>query len=174
MLFESRLKGLYYDMTLKPVRWLFVVAEFASKTKNKTHANTKFLSIFDGRNNKWNETFKKIHFKKRSWKSWNIEHSDRCFRHSVKYLVFPFGNRTMFGRFSLSCVFCWYLILRAKGNRRNNRVTSSCHLNFLKIVSFFLCRENKPCQLQNSAENVQNLKKTKPTVPFLYMSPAVS
>ena len=34
MSFESRLKGLQHDIPLNPVRWLFVVADFAWKQKN--------------------------------------------------------------------------------------------------------------------------------------------
>ena len=48
---EFRLKEPYYDIYLNPVDWFFVVADFAWK-KNKTHANIKFLPIFNCRNKK--------------------------------------------------------------------------------------------------------------------------
>ena len=49
MRFESRLKKLLYDISLNPVRSVFVVPEFAWKTKSKknyTYPN------FNGRNKK--------------------------------------------------------------------------------------------------------------------------
>ena len=55
--FESRLRGLQYDISLNPVRSLFVVPDFLWKTKKKeektkTRTNTKFLPSFNSRNNK--------------------------------------------------------------------------------------------------------------------------
>ena len=54
-LIKSQLQGLEHDTSLNRVLWLFVVADFAWKTKSrkktKTHPTNKFLPIFNGRNN---------------------------------------------------------------------------------------------------------------------------
>ena len=53
MSFKSRLKELEGGISLNLVQSLFVVSDFAGKTKKpKTHPNTKLLPIFNGRNKK--------------------------------------------------------------------------------------------------------------------------
>ena len=52
-------KNALNDILLNPVRSLFVVPLFALKTK--THQNTKFLPIFNGRNNNWVTDLKSDH-----------------------------------------------------------------------------------------------------------------
>ena len=47
MSFQSRLKGHQFGISLNPFQWLFVIPDFAWKTKEKIkHTRIKFLNIF--------------------------------------------------------------------------------------------------------------------------------
>ena len=51
--FESRSKGLWYDLSMVLTQWLFVVPDFGWKTKKRKNLNTpesKFLPVFNGQN----------------------------------------------------------------------------------------------------------------------------
>ena len=49
---ESRLIAFYYDLSLNPVQEMFALFCVEKKKKLKTHPNTNFQPIFNGRNRK--------------------------------------------------------------------------------------------------------------------------